>query len=528
MIKALVSDALGMPAIYDEIGIPGPWMDELKRLWLKGHSDLRLPGYPEIGRLLARLRENPSLDEAGRWQLGNIPKAFGTESRSDTPYALHELFLIKEFLFHYGKLQLWSRREALTDKPLPELDSVFKVLDPEGSATPVFRLGPAFGATLARIASQRLELEARLEGARQDHFSHAAAKLRIKALDSEFIVPRSDRELCSRLSRGADFVLVSESVANLRFRLADDAATLRLLKRLERLERRRHHAEERVLKRLSRFLSARMPLIRKAFKALEHFSLAFMLADFGWRHDGVVPKLGGKSVRIKGAVNLPLKLHLEAQGRAYQAIDLDFEPRGNLITGPNMGGKSCALQTLGQLVRISQLRVPLPCREASLPRIDNIWLNQDDSSRGADLSAFGREVVSFTEALRMPGKSLLLLDEFARGTNPAEGEALLCAILRYLKTTGHLVVAATHFSAPALMKELAQYTIVGPKLAEQDASSGPPDSPEQRLKQLSRQMDYRLKRLARGKVPPHSAIRIATILGLPEAILRFIPEGSKP
>ncbi|HOH79309.1 MAG TPA: hypothetical protein PLO35_06270, partial [Candidatus Cloacimonadota bacterium] len=102
MIKALVSDALGMPAIYDEIGIPGPWMDELKRLWLKGHSDLRLPGYPEIGRLLARLRENPSLDEAGRWQLGNIPKAFGTESRRDTPYALHELFLIKEFLFHYG------------------------------------------------------------------------------------------------------------------------------------------------------------------------------------------------------------------------------------------------------------------------------------------------------------------------------------------------------------------------------------------------------------------------------------------
>jgi hypothetical protein len=78
------------------------------------------------------------------------------------------------------------------------------------------------------------------------------------------------------------------------------------------------------------------------------------------------------------------------------------------------------------------------------------------------------------------------------------------------------------------MKELAQYTIVGPKLAEQDASSGSPDSPEERLKQLSRQMDYRLKRLARGKVPPHSAIRIATILGLPEAILRFIPEGPKP
>ena len=46
MIKALVSDALGMPAIYDEIGIPGPWMDELKRLWLKGHSDLSCQAIP--------------------------------------------------------------------------------------------------------------------------------------------------------------------------------------------------------------------------------------------------------------------------------------------------------------------------------------------------------------------------------------------------------------------------------------------------------------------------------------------------
>jgi len=74
------------------------------------------------------------------------------------------------------------------------------------------------------------------------------------------------------------------------------------------------------------------------------------------------------------------------------------------------------------------------------------------------------------------------------------------------------------------MKEIAQFTIAGPKLGNETLPSSQMDSPEERLKQLSRQMDYRLRRLSRGQAPPHSAIRIATLLGLPEAILKFIQE----
>jgi len=523
VIKDLVSDAVGMPSIYALVGIPGAYLDELKRLWLRGEVDL--PSYRSVDRLLQRLKERQDLLEQGRWLFGRLPKALPLEAERDGSYAIHELFLIKEFLFYYGKLQLWSSREGLFDKALPDLSDIFARLDPEGSATPAFKLGPAFSKGLAKISSRRLDLENLLREARQSHFETATKKLKISTLGHEFIVPRSDKELCQKLGRSQHFVLVSESVANLRFKLADAALSLKLLTRLHKLDQLSQQEEERVTQALSACLKTRQPRLQKAFKALDRAALTFMLAEFGCRHACVVPSLGGNKIRIKAAVNLPLKLHLESQGRRYQPIDLEFEPGANLITGPNMGGKSCALQTLGQLVRMSQLRLPLPCVEARLPLFDNIWLNQDESSRGADLSAFGRELVSFTQALQMPGTSLLLLDEFARGTNPSEGEALLCAILKYLHQSGHITVSATHFTAPALMKELAQFAITGPDLRDQDAGGL---TPEERLRLLSRRMDYRLHRLARGKVPPHSAISIARLLGLPDAILDLLDEEIMP
>lgn len=519
VIKQLVSDALLMPRIYDKIGIDGVYMDDLKRSWLKG---AKAPSYSVTGKLMQKLKDNPASHEQGRWYFSRLPCIPMIHERQGYLYAIHELFLIKEFLFHYEKLQIWSRREDIFATQLHDLSPIFKRLDPEGSGSPSFRLGPAFSPVLRKIASRRMELEAQLNQSRQNHLLAACSKLNIKAPGPEFVIPRSERDLLGRIQRSSHFAIIGESVANLRFRLRDDNAAIKILSSLEKLEIRRQREETRIIDILSSFIHRQQNRIKKAIAILNHTALTFMLADFGIRQDCCIPALSGKSIKIEAAINLPLKWHLESQNRSYQPIDMDFEPRGNLITGPNMGGKSCALQTLGQLCRLVQLSVPLPCKKARLPRFDHIWINQDDSSQGADLSAFGREVVSFSEALKTPGSSLILLDEFARGTNPAEGEALLCAILSFLKSSPHLAVAATHFTAPALMKDLAQFTIIGPQLDAAIIQNPEKLSPAERLKLLSRHIDYRLRLLKNGQKPPHSAIAIARILGLPDSILSLI------
>ena len=517
MINELVKEALAMPAIFDLIGISGAFMTEQKRLWQS--LELPLPSYSAVGELMRLLKAQPALKEKGKTLLEHLPRV--PNLYTGHVYSITELFHIKEFLYHYGRLQLLDRREGLFGGELIDLDDVFKYLDPQGSGSPAFHLNPAFSARLGEIFTQERQLEAALQKSVHSHFEKALQQLSIKADGYQIVVPRSDKALCERIMQSSHWVLVSESVANLRFSLADDDSTLQLKTQLQDLQLKRTQEEELILKQISLYLHKQVPRIQEAAALLSLKALSFILAEFGAKYDCVIPELNAPEIRIKAAVNLPLKLHLQAEQRLYQPIDLCFEPQGNVITGPNMGGKSCALQTLGQLVAMTHYHIPLPCESAQISTIDNIWLNHIDSSRRADLSSFGAEVVAFNEALEQEGISLILLDEFARGTNPAEGEKLLCAVLEYLSQSPHFVVAATHYTAPALLEHLAQFTILGPQLDSSDI----PSTAKQRLQLLAQKMDYRLKRLDKGQLPPQSAIAIAKLLGLSPEILKLIDMG---
>ncbi len=519
-MNELISEALRMPAIFEMIGIKGAFMAELKRLWQKEQT--ALPSYIAVGRVLNKLKEHKSLREKGKSLLENLPRNPQLKANSGKVYSIAELFVLKEFLYYYGRLQLFELRNGLFDKPLIELDSIFKYLDPQGSNSPIFHLNPAFSERLGSICKDIKTLESKLQKSIQAHFELALKQLQICSEGYQIIVPRSDKILSDKVMHSSHWVLVSESVANLRFQLADDEPSLKLKQQLQALEQERSLEEERVLIKISRHIHKQLPLINRATKLLHSNALSFMLADFGLRHSCVIPSIGGSKIAIKAAVNLALQQHLHSQKRQYQPIDLTVESRACVITGPNMGGKSCALQTLGQLCLMAKYHIPLPCQSAKLPKLDNIWMNRSEKNQSSDLSSFGSEVVAFNEALAQDGISLILLDEFARGTNPAEGEALLCAVLKYLNDSPYFVVAATHFSAPALLKELDQFTIEGPKL---DLAKIP-ETAQQRLKLLAQKMDYRLKKLKVGQLPPQSAISIARLLGMKKEILKLIEHGT--
>ena len=425
MINELVKEALGMPAIFDLIGIAGAFMTEQKRLWLKG--ELPLPSYAAVGNLMQVLQQQPALKEKGTTLLAHLPRVPNLQTDAEHIYNITELFHIKEFLYHYGRLQLLDKREGLFYGELLDLDEIFKYLDPQGSGSPAFHLNPAFSDRLGEIFTSERQLEKLLQKSVQSHFETALKQLNIQATGYQIVIPRSDKALCERIMQSSHWVLVSESVANLRFSLADDEESLRIKTQLQDLQQQRTEEEELILKAISSYIHQQVPRIQEAVALLSLKALSFILAEFGVKYDCVIPDLSGKEIRIKAAVNLPLKLHLQAQRREYQSIDLFFEPQGNVITGPNMGGKSCALQTLGQLVAMTHYHIPLPCESAQITKIQNIWLNHVDSSRSSDLSSFGAEVVAFNEALEQEGLSLILLDEFAQAPI-RRGESSLCGL----------------------------------------------------------------------------------------------------
>ena len=211
--------------------------------------------------------------------------------------------------------------------------------------------------------------------------------------------------------------------------------------------------EERLLEELSREVEARAEALQASLHALARADLWMARARLGMQQDGVRPSAADDAAELLSARH-PLL------GPAAVPIDLRigerFGYRALIVTGPNTGGKTVSLKTLGLLSLMHQAGLRVPAADgARLPVYRRVMADiGDEQSIAQSLSTFSshlRNVVRFVAAAG-PG-TLVLLDEIGAGTDPTEGSALAMAIVERLLTAGATVAATTHY---AELKAFAQ------------------------------------------------------------------------
>ena len=145
-----------------------------------------------------------------------------------------------------------------------------------------------------------------------------------------------------------------------------------------------------------------------------------------------------------------LEDNLRGQNRAISPVSLDLETTRRIlvISGPNAGGKTVVLKTVGLLALMAQSGIPVPADEARLPVFDRILADiGDQQSIVNHLSTFSAHVLTVKSMLESATlESLILLDEIGSSTEPGEGAALARSVLERFRKIGALAIATTHYN----------------------------------------------------------------------------------
>ncbi len=222
-------------------------------------------------------------------------------------------------------------------------------------------------------------------------------------------------------------------------------AVTELNNRLRELEVDEQREIERILRELSQLVASRAPELRDTVEALIEIDVAFAKAKYASATRSVEPK-----VNEEGRTNLILGRHPLLKGEVVPtSIWLGAEFRVLIITGPNTGGKTVALKTLGLLTLMAQTGLHVPAEaESEIAVYPKIFADiGDEQSIEQSLSTFSshmRNIISMLPAFDR--QSLILLDELGAGTDPAEGAALARALLTVILESGARAVVTTHYS----------------------------------------------------------------------------------
>ncbi|RIV28652.1 endonuclease MutS2 [Alicyclobacillaceae bacterium I2511] len=296
---------------------------------------------------------------------------------------------------------------------------------------------------LRRIRSQKRTLEQR---ARQQ--LEQALRTQQRYLQESIIALRGD-SLCLAVkaeykhmipgiihdvsASGATVFIEPHSVTQL-------AAEVRMLTELENRE------VERVLLALSGQVAAGADGLHQNVSALAHLDAWFAKAVYAKKNRCTQPRITRDGTWALQRARHPLLAYAQA---VPMDLDLRSQQQMVVITGPNTGGKTVALKTVGLLTLLAMAGCFLTTEESSeVGWCDHVFADiGDEQSIEQSLSTFSSHLRNIVRMLAdVTGNSLVLLDELGAGTDPAEGAALSIAILQHLKEGGTRVVATTHYA----------------------------------------------------------------------------------
>ncbi|GAB6066087.1 endonuclease MutS2 [Aquifex pyrophilus] len=231
---------------------------------------------------------------------------------------------------------------------------------------------------------------------------------------------------------------------------------IHLNNKLTELKQKEEEEVRKVLQKITEYIGDYAKEISEGFKACVLVDFLNCKYKFGKEINGTFPEFGNwvELYDVKHPILLEVK---------DDVVPIDIilkDKKGLILTGPNTGGKTVALKTLGLSVLMFQSGIPLPLKEGSkLPVFKKVFADiGDEQSIEQSLSTFSAHVKNIAEFIKESDENtLVLIDELGAGTDPIEGSALGIGILEYLKEKKAWVFVTTHHTPIKLYATSSDY-----------------------------------------------------------------------
>lgn len=272
---------------------------------------------------------------------------------------------------------------------------------------------------------------------------------------------------------------------------------------------RQHEVEERqeierILAELSAMVGTAAEDINTTIGILARLDLALAKANYAEKIRAIEPEISGSDTGETRLLKLINARHPLLKGVATPLnVEMGRDYSILIISGPNAGGKTVALKTIGLLVLMAQAGLPIPCADGTvMPVYDEVFADiGDEQSIEQTLSTFSAHISNLARIVKSSSpQSMVLLDELGISTDPGEGAALAQAILAHFVDKGTNVVVTTHYS------ELKAFAHLNKKLRNASLDFDP----------VTLAPTYRL---TVGMPGGSNALNIASRFGLPEDIV---------
>ena len=390
---------------------------------------------------------------------------------------------------------------AQTAQRLPDLRELGKHL---GRAIQNGEVDDKYSPELARIrkalSTTRSRLTEKLESiVRSPAYSPQLQEQIVTIRNGRFVIP-----IRTEQKRSVEGIIHGSSSSGATV-FMEPLAVLEMNNELVRLQDEERAEIARILAELTDLIQASTASLEFARSLSAYIELVFAKARFARDFNCVGPSFSRGLLLSLIKARHPLledNLRRENGSVAPVSLDMDSNRRVLVISGPNAGGKTVVLKTVGLFALMAQSGIPVPAEEATLPVFDRVLADIGDQQSITDhLSTFSAHVLAIKSMIESATvRSLVLLDEIGSSTEPGEGAALARAVLDKFREIGALAIATTHYN------RLKVYAETTPGVA----------NAAMEFNEITLEPTYRL---IHGLAGASSGLKIAERLQLPRPVL---------